>query len=248
VVTEPSLRLGLLGGLEIAVAGEPVDLHEVRPRARSTLRLLALRAGDVVHRESLAAQLWPDLEQEAALRGLQVAISSLRGLLEPATGANGSARTRPGLLVRDGQSYGLALPPGCRSDIQEFEARLADARSARLGGDRTRERAELEAALGLYRGELLPEEGTAEWVLAERDHLRQSAAGAAEALARCLVDSGEPEEAVEAVRGCLRLDPYRDHAWRLLIDLHTEAGNLAAAEAARLEHGQVLAELGVLPG
>ena len=43
------------------------------------------------------------------------------------------------------------------------------------------------------------------------------------------------------------LDAYSDDAWRLLIDLHTRAGNPAAAQAAALEHAQMLAELGVEP-
>jgi len=241
----PPLELRLMGGLEITASGRPVDLNTVRPRARSTLRLLALQAGDMVHRDSLAAGLWPDLDQDAALRGLQVAVSSLRSLLEPAAPAGGSGRSRPSLLIRVGQNYSLSLPPGCHSDVQEFESRLAKARSARVDGDRAQERVHLEAGLALYRGDLLPEEGAAEWVLADRERLRLAAAGAAEALARSLVGSGEVTEAIDAVRTCLRLEPYRDNAWRLLVELHTGAGNLAAAEAARLEHGEILAELGL---
>ncbi|HST82960.1 MAG TPA: BTAD domain-containing putative transcriptional regulator [Kineosporiaceae bacterium] len=241
----PALTLRLLGGLEITVAGQPLDLSAVRPRARSTLRRLALRAGEVVHRDSLAAGLWPDLDQDAAQRGLQVAVSSLRSLLEPAAPIGGSGRGRSSLLIRAGQNYGLSLPAGCRSDVQEFESCVSKARSARVHGDRPAERAHLEAGLALYRGDLLPEEGTAEWVLAERGRLRLAAAGAAEALARNLVDSGEVAEAIDAVRTCLRLEPYRDNAWRLLVELHTRAGNLAAAEAARLEHEEVLADLGL---
>jgi DNA-binding SARP family transcriptional activator len=241
----PALEFRLFGGLEISIAGRPVDLRRVRPRARSTLRLLALRAGDLVHREALAAGLWPDLDQEAALRGLQVAVSSLRSLLEPAAPPGGSGRTRPSLVTRVGQNYGLSLPTEIRTDVQEFEFQLTRARAARVDGDRARERAHLDAALLLYRGDLLPEEGAAEWAVADRERLRLAAAGAAEALARRLVDSGEVGEAIDVVRTCLRLEPYRDNAWRLLVELHTDAGNLAAAEAARLEHGEVLAELGL---
>jgi DNA-binding SARP family transcriptional activator/tetratricopeptide (TPR) repeat protein len=241
----PALTLRLLGGLEITVAGQPLDLSAVRPRARSTLRLLALRAGELVHRESLTAGLWPDLDQDAAQRGLQVAVSSLRSLLEPAAPIGGPGRGRSSLLIRAGQNYGLRLPSGCRSDVQEFESLLGKARSARVDGDRSAERGHLEAGLALYRGDLLPEEGTAEWVLVERGRLRLAAAGAAEALARNLVDSGEIAEAIDAVRTCLRLEPYRDNAWRLLVELHTLAGNFAAAAAARLEHEEVLTDLGL---
>ena len=149
-----------------------VDLSTVRPRARSTLRLLALRAGNAVHRDVLVASLWPDVDEEAALRSLQVAISSLRSVL------GGRARSRSTLLARNGESYCLQLPPGSRSDVLDFDARLADARTRRHDGDAAAERAALAAALGHYGGDLLPEEGAAEWVVAERDRLRIAAAGA----------------------------------------------------------------------
>ena len=233
------LTLRLLGRTEIAIDGVAVDLSAVRPRARSTLRLLALRAGDAVHRDVLAASLWPDVDEEAALRSLQVAISSLRSVL------GGRGRGRPTLLARSGESYCLQLPPDSRSDVRDFEARLAQARARRHDGDPGGEREALVAALGHYGGDLLPEEGPAEWVVAERDRLRLAAAGAWCALGRRLGDDGEFAEGVDAVRASLRLDAYSDDAWRLLVDLHTRAGNPAAAQAAALEHGQVLAELGL---
>ena len=233
------LTLRLLGRTEIAIDGVAVDLSTVRPRARSTLRLLALRAGDAVHRDVLVASLWPDVDEESALRSLQVAISSLRSVL------GGRARGRPTLLARNGESYCLQLPPGSRSDVRDFEARLARGAGAPARRRPAGERAALAAALGHYGGDLLPEEGPAEWVVAERDRLRLAAAGAWCALGRRLGDDGEFAEAVDAVRAGLRLDAYSDDAWRLLIDLHTRAGNPAAAQAAALEHGQVLAELGL---
>jgi DNA-binding SARP family transcriptional activator/tetratricopeptide (TPR) repeat protein len=242
------VELRLLGGLEVTIGGVPIDVSTVRPRARSTLRLLALKAGDLVHRDALAADLWPDLDQEASLRSLQVAVSSLRHLLDPVGAAREGSRGGRGrstLLVRVGESYGLSLPSGGRSDVLEFEARLAGARAARLGRDRAVERAELVAALEVYRGDLLPEEGGAEWVVGDRERLRLAAAGAAEALGQRLSELDELADAIEAVRTCLRLDPYRDSAWRLLVRLHDRAGNLAAAGAARREHGQMLAELGL---
>jgi len=235
------VTLHLLGRTEIAIDGEVVDLSTVRPRARSTLRLLALRAGTAVHRDVLVASLWPDVDEESALRSLQVAVSSLRNVL------GGRARGRPTLLARNGESYCLQLPPGSRSDVRDFDTRLADARARRHDGDHVGERVALAAAVGHYGGDLLPEEGTAEWVVAERDRLRIAAAGAWGALGKRLGDDGEFPEAVDAVRAGLRLDAYSDDAWRLLVDLHTRAGNPAAAQAAALEHAQMLAELGVEP-
>lgn len=230
---QPPVELRLFGRLEITVDGRPVDLSALRPRARSALRLLALRAGDTVHRDALAAGLWPDLDEDSALRSVQVAVSSLR-----------SALGRPGLLVRSGASYGLALPPAGRCDVHDFEGLLGLARTRRGTGDRAGERTALRAALDLHRGELLADEGVAEWVVADRDRLRLAAAAGWLALARCLGDDGEFTDAVDAARTCLRWDPYADAAWRLLVELHTRAGNPAAARAAAREHEHLVAELG----
>jgi DNA-binding SARP family transcriptional activator len=233
------LEVRVLGRFELSVGGEPLDLGGVRPRARSTLRLLALRAGDVVHRDVLATTLWPDAGAEAALRSLQVAISSLRALLEP-DGERGR------LLVRDGEGYRLALPRGSHCDLREFEAAVAAARHARSVGDAAGERAALEEALARYTGDLLPEEGAAEWVVGERDRLRLAAASAAEALARRLAaDDADGPAAVDAARHAVELDAYRDSAWRLLVQLHEATGDQAAAHAAREGHRKVLEELGV---
>jgi DNA-binding SARP family transcriptional activator len=230
--TGGGVAVRVLGRFAVEVDGVPVDLAGVRPRARSTLRLLAMRAGDVVHRDVLAAMLWPDAGPEAALRSLQVAVSSLRVALH-----------RPGLLVREGEGYRLC---GDESDLARFEGCLSAARSARSGGDAAGERTALAGALRWYAGDLLPEEGAAEWVVAERDRLRLAAASAAETLARRL--AGEDDEAaVEAARRAVELDAYRDSAWRLLAELHESAGDEAAARAARAGHKKVLTELGVSP-
>ena len=234
------LDVRLLGGFEISVSGVVIDVSSVRPRARSTLRMLALHAGDVMHRDVLAGALWPDVEPEAALRSLQVAVSSLRNLLEPT-----AARGQSTFLLRIGDGYSLAMPAGSRSDVRELDADVAAARQARAGGDHAGERRALERAVAGYRGELLPEEGAAEWVVGERDRLRLAAATAGEALALCQATDGDTPSAVDTARECLRLDPYRDSGWRLLVDLHVQAGNQAAAQAARLQHGRVLAELGL---
>ncbi|MBN1174135.1 MAG: winged helix-turn-helix domain-containing protein [Micromonosporaceae bacterium] len=93
------------GGFQMEIAGRRIDIMAVRARARSALRLLATNAGHVVHKEVLIEALWPDLSATAATRNLQVTVSALRGLLEPA-----SERGKAQLLIRSGEAYGLALP------------------------------------------------------------------------------------------------------------------------------------------
>jgi DNA-binding SARP family transcriptional activator len=195
-----------------------------------------------VHRETLVDALWPDLPPAAGMHSLQVAVSSLRRFLDPAA-ARGS-----GLLARAGDTYKLMLPPGSRSDLAEFEACLRVFRELRAAGnDRAADAVvdTLRRALAVYRGDLLPEDGPAEWVVAERDRLRMDAAEAGAALGAVEMSRANPVAAAEALERALRLDPFRDPAWRLLIAAHQAVGDVAAAARARRDYARVLADLGV---
>ena len=236
-------QLRVLGAFELTIGGVPVDHFAVRPRARKALHMLALHVGRSVHRDVLMQAVWPDSRPDAGRRSVHVAISSLRHLLEP-----DARRGQSLLLPRLGDSYSLALPVGSRCDLLDFQAALASARTARLSGDMPAEHASLYRALSCYGGDLLPEDGSAEWVVAERERLRLAAADAGEQLARAEAAAGNIGTAVEQARRALSFDTYRDSAWRLLIQLHERAGDLSAAHAVRRQYGKVLAELGATSG
>jgi two-component SAPR family response regulator len=98
----------------------------------------------------------------------------------------------------------------------------------------------------LYRGDLLLEQGNAEWVVAERDRLKMAVADALELLGRHLVGTDATDEGIAALRRALDLDPFRDGTWRTLAETHEALGNVSAAAAARHRHRKVLVDLGVL--
>src|SRR4051812_20074114 len=229
-IAGPTLTLRLLGTFEVARDGAPVDLSPLRPRVRSVLQYLALHADAYVHRDVLAALLWPESDLETGRRGVQVAVSALRSLLQPGRPRHST------LLPRRGDAYGLVLAGHGSSDLVDLDAQLTRARRARVAGD-------LDDAVGgwrevarLYRGELLPEQGNAEWVVAERDRLRHAVADALESLGRHLVGIHRADQAVEALRRALELDPFRDGTWRTLADTHEALGDLAAAADVRRRH------------
>jgi DNA-binding SARP family transcriptional activator len=234
------LQLRVLGGFELIVGGMSVDQSVVRPRARRALHLLALHVGHPVHRDVLVQAVWPDSRLDAGYRSVHVAISSLRHLLEP-----DAKRGQSILLPRLGDSDSLGLPDGSSCDLLDFEEALASARTARLSGDLPAERSSLHRALACYGGDLLPEDGSAEWVVGERERLRLAAADAGERLARAEAAVGNVGAAVEQVRRTLAFDTYRDTAWQLLVQLHEKTGDLSAAHAVRQQHHKVLAELGL---
>lgn len=236
----PELQVRCLGEFRLLIDGSPVDLSGVRPRARSALRMLAMHAGRPVHREQLAEALWSELDPRAALHNLHVSISAVRRALEPQVPTRASR-----LVVRDGEAYTLVLRPGSWSDVDELERLLRGAGRRRAAGDGGAAADDLRRALDLYRGDLLPEDGPAEWVVGPRERLRSMVADAAADLAQLELDRGRPEEAVQAAARSIELDECRDHAWRLLVAAYTDAGDAAAAYRATRGYRAMLGTLGI---
>src|SRR5207302_279732 len=156
----PSLSIRCFGGFSIAIKGRPVDLTTIKPRARAVLRLLAIHPGTPVHREVLQTAFWPDADADTGARNLHVAVSSLRSWLEPGVGRGGSS-----LVLREGDAYRLAIQADAEVDLVQFSRALAAARVARLRGGVDAVITHFQQALDLYAGELLPEDGPAEWAI-----------------------------------------------------------------------------------
>lgn len=214
-------RLGCLGGFQLVRQGRLCDLTPLRPRTRLLLMRLAIQHGHDVHREQLIDNLWPEATLAPGLRRLQVAVSSLRQWL----GNEGWGRE---CLERHGDAYRLELP-GAESDIQLLEAEVA---AINRNTAPTAQWVE-DASAGLIRchgGELLPEVGAADWVLAERDRLRLITAGALAKLARAGLSMDRPDLALEPAQQLVQLDPFRDTAWLLLARIERTIGDHNAAE------------------
>ncbi|MFF3868968.1 BTAD domain-containing putative transcriptional regulator [Micromonospora sp. NPDC001898] len=236
------LTVRCFGGFRICLDGEPLNWSPLRPRARAVARILAMHAGRAVHRDRLLDALWPDTDPATATRTLHVALSSLRRFLD----SHLPAGEGESLLHRDGDAYLLALPPGSWCDVTEF--RLALERASRAGASRApRALDDLRVAVAAYTGELLPEDGPAEWVVAERETLRRQAADAAAQLAEAALGGAHADPAVATAARCVEIDPCHDAGWRLLIAAHDRAGNAAAAEHARRRYADVLVSLGLDP-
>jgi DNA-binding SARP family transcriptional activator len=236
----PSLSIRCFGGFSIAIKGRPVDLTAVKPRARAVLRMLAIYSGNPVHREVLQAAFWPDADAETGARNLHVAVSSLRSWLEPGVGRGGSS-----ILIREGDAYRLAIQADAEVDLVQFSKALAAARVARLRGEADAVATHFEQALELYAGELLPEDGPAEWAIEPRERFRAGALEAAQGLAELLLKQGDPAAAANACTTGLWVDRLHDPLWKLLIQARERAGDPVAASRARRDYERVLEELGL---
>ncbi|MFI1161261.1 BTAD domain-containing putative transcriptional regulator [Streptomyces sioyaensis] len=236
----PQVAIRCFGGLRMTVGDLLIDWTKVRPRARAAMRLLTMRAGRPVHREALIEALWPDVPPKSATANLQVAVSNLRGLLEP-----DRDRGKPRLVVRVGDAYLLNLPSDAYLDTLAFQTALTRGKQAKVTGDTATAVQGFRDALAQYSGELLPEDGPAEWLQEEREIYRRQAADAAAELAAAELQAGNLQEAVAAAQKCLAIDRFHDTGWHLLLRAYHRSGAPAAAEQARRRYAATLASLGI---
>jgi len=237
---QPAMSIRMFGGFEFLIAGRPLDLSPIRPRARALLRLLALNAGHRLHHETIEVALWPEADATSSARNLHVAIAALRRVIEPAA-TRGSFQ----LIRREDDSYVVAAPDTAWIDVHEFDARLADGHRARASGDTRTAELNYEQALALYRGDLLPEDGPAEWAAERREQYRLAAVDATQALAEIVLRRGDAARAARVCSSGLHIERFHDPFWKLLIEARDQAGDQGAAHAARVGYDRMLTELGV---
>ena len=132
----------MLGPLVVRSEGAALALGGGRQRA--LLGLLLVHANEVMPRDRIVDELWPDSEPAAATRSLHVYVSSLRKAL----GAGAA------VLVTRPPGYALEAPPEA-IDARRFERLAADGRAALADGDAEQAAACLRTALGLWRGDVL---------------------------------------------------------------------------------------------
>jgi predicted ATPase/DNA-binding SARP family transcriptional activator len=205
------LNLTLLGGFQARLdQGPPLALPTRKSQA--LLAYLALPLGRAHPRDTLAALLWGGIRQESARASLRQALFSIRKALGDADGA----------LRHEGDT--LALEPAAVD--------LDTARFERLVPAGTPEG--LAQAAQLYTGDLLSgfaldEMSFEEWLLGERERLRELAL---EALARLLAhqrNAGALEAAVQTAVKLLALEPLQEPVHRILMQLYADLGRRGAA-------------------
>ena len=227
------LRVRLLGGLSLQVAEGPLPAVE-SGRAESLLAYLLLHRDAPQSRQHLAFLLWPDSAEPQARTNLRHVLHTLRRALpELDRLLEVTPRT---LQWRGGAPVSL--------DVAAFEAALATADSA---GDDDDVLAALRNAAGLYSGDLL--EGCYdEWLLGERERLRQRHLGALDRLVMLLEARGELAEAIACAERAVEMDPLREQTYQALMRLHAARGDRARALRTYHACAAVLErELGVQP-
>ncbi len=193
-------ELQLLGGFHLRCRGRTVA------PPTSAQRLLALLAlhGTELSRGFVAGTLWLDSNEQRAAGSLRSALWRLR-------------QTDPGLV--ETSSGSLRLSDVVTVDVDRMVAASRRVRAAGSLGQLDDD---------LFAQDLLP--GWYEdWVLVERERLRQLRLDALETLADRLVGIGDYRAAVRAAMAAVRCESLRESSHRILIRAHVAGGNYAEA-------------------
>jgi predicted ATPase/DNA-binding SARP family transcriptional activator/DNA-binding CsgD family transcriptional regulator len=229
------LRIWLLDGFGVSVGSRSIDPDAWRLRKSAALvKLLALASGHRMHREQAMDLLWPDSGRRSASNNLRSVLHAARKVLDPNIGFI--------YLASEGKSLALCPEGDLWVDVDAFEAALATAR-------RTREPAVYRAALGLYAGELLPDDRYEDWAEDRRWELRRAFLSAQIELSSLYEERGEYERGVEALQAFLAEEPADEEAHVRLMRLCAYSGRRQEALFRYEQFSRTLAEqLGTEPG
>jgi DNA-binding SARP family transcriptional activator len=216
------LRLWLLGGFRAEVGGQPVpERRWHRRKACALVKLLALAPGHRLHREQLMDILWPDLRPDAAGANLRKAVYFAR----QAIGAGALRSREDGVWLE---------PDGLWVDVDAFQAAIA-------AGDAA-------AAVGLFRGDLLPEDRFEPWAEERRELFRMQLFRLALRLAAELEQAEELGRASSVLERVVELDALNEEAHLRLARVQAKAGHRHLALRTCLQLQQRLRhELGERP-
>ncbi|MFI6009598.1 BTAD domain-containing putative transcriptional regulator [Streptomyces sp. NPDC051243] len=234
-----AMRFGVLGPVEVLKGDVPLDLG---PRQRRLLLVrLLLEDGRPVSQHTLCRDLWPTDRPTGASSSVRAHISRLRAVLDPVR------QGRSTMLVSGPAGYALKVPREAR-DTALFEDSLGRAREALRNRQLTAARAEVDAALGLWRGEALAEAAEHAFATRERTRLDGALQDARELQAVILVQQGETEPAIDVAEGLVLKAPLRETSWALLMRALYAAGRPVEAlrQYERFRH-MLATELGLDP-
>jgi DNA-binding SARP family transcriptional activator len=239
------LWLTLLGGFEMRRDGklEPSS-PKTQQKPLELLRLLACARNLSLGSQAVTAALWPDADDSAARKSLEMAVLRLRRLLGDTT----LLRVSDGRVALDAERASSDVQQRRRL-IEQIES-LAMRSSGQNAGHTLQAEclALIERVIALSRGELLPGLPPAHWLEAERKQCRDDTVRAALAAATVMerLHVGPAER--ELLETALRIEPLAESLVRRLMHAHERAGQRGDALRVFEGYRQQLKGLGAKPG
>jgi DNA-binding SARP family transcriptional activator len=210
------LYIHLLGDFRLTHDEQAIAVQQARQQA--LLAYLLLHRDAPQSRQRIAFLFWPDTSEAQAQTNLRQLLHHLRRAW-PAS--DDYMLVEPRAIA-----WKAAIP--YHVDIAAFEEAVAAATTALQIGQVNGARAACAKAVDLYGGDLLPA-CYEEWLLAERERLRQSFLDTLERLVVLCEDERDYTSAIRYAQRLLRADPLHETTYRRLMRLHARNGDRAGA-------------------
>lgn len=210
---DPQVHIHLLGEFRVDIGSIPVSDAVWRRRAAKRLvKLLAVTADHRLHREQVLHYLWPDLPPRDAATSFRQILHLARHALQPTLRPQ-----EPSAYLHVSNDLVSLGGPELIIDVDDFLGRSELAL-------RTKQPADLEAALAAYAGQLLPDEQYEDWSMDRRQYLQQRYHLLLEAAAVEQVERGDLPGASERLARIIAEDPLREDIHRRLITIYASSG------------------------
>ena len=217
--TRPPVGVNLMGDFTLT------GTASIPPSAggQRLITYLALRGRTCRH--TLAGTLWPDTTEGHALGSLRTVLWRLRGIDRD-------------LIMSSADDLWLGVH--VRVDVHALLATIRTILHGQYKGPAV-------PPAELVQGDLLPA-WRDDWLLIEQERVRQLRLHALEALARTLAAERSYELSLRAGAAAIQIEPLRESAHRVVIDIHLRRGDMVRARRAFEDYRHLLhAQLGLAP-
>jgi DNA-binding SARP family transcriptional activator len=205
-----TLHIRLLGDFSLSYGDHPITGVQ-SPRLQSLLAYLVLHRGAPQSRRHIAYVFWPDASESQARNNLRQFLYELRQRLPDAEKFLDTDASTVTWKAHNDEIL--------KVDVAQFEHALAESSVAEQRGDVVAVCARLQAAVALYRGDLLP--GCYDdWIAGPRDQLRARCVDALRRLARLLEKRRAYGAAIPYAQRMIEFDPLDESAYVDLMRLH----------------------------
>jgi DNA-binding SARP family transcriptional activator len=238
----PEVSIRTFGSFAVQVSGEQVPVSAWQSRvAREILAMIAVSRRRPLHREVVIDRLWPEEDMSKAANRLSVALSTIRGVLDP-----GRRHDPNRYLISDRESLRLD-ERNLEVDVDAFFETAERGRALLRSGSAEQGLALLRAAEARYVGELLEDQPYAEWAIGIREEARSEFMSIAATLAEADVAAGDHDGAARWNLRIIEQDPYNEPAHLSLVRSMVAVGRHGTARRLYGVYVARMSELDVEP-
>ncbi len=211
------IEASFFGEFRTTIAGRQIR-HWASRKGKSIWAFLLYNDSKPIFREALLEMFWPKVFPESARNCLNVTIHHIRQKIQ-GTGI------RKDVVLFSNDCYLINPELRISSDVRHFLSHWNRSRFLQSDNRPGPAVSELELAASIYEGDFIQDEICEEWVLPQREKLREVYLEALENLSRIYSLNGKPKTAIEICSSILEKDDCREKVHRRLMLCYHRVGN-----------------------